>query len=218
MTNIDAESSHGAQERSVSFLERDGKTAGAVTLTRSYATTVEDLWDAVTNGGRISHWFLPVSGDLEPGGRYQLEGNASGVITACKRPSHFAFTWELGEHVSWVAAIVSDEGAGRARLAVTHTAHISERWSEYDPVPLGVGWELALMGLARHIARPNESMPSEATVATSPDGKAFIADMSEKWARAAVAAGTEREAAQEAAMCTTAFYTGNLDEPARRRT
>ena len=56
---FDFESHLGAVERSVSSLERDGLPAGAVTLSRSYATTVEDLWDALTNGERIPRWFLP---------------------------------------------------------------------------------------------------------------------------------------------------------------
>ena len=102
---IDVESHLGAVERSVSSLERGGQHARAVTLSRSYATTVEDLWDAVTNGERIPRWFLPVSGELGPGGRYQLEGNAGGVITVCERQSHFALTWEFGEDVSWVECV-----------------------------------------------------------------------------------------------------------------
>ena len=66
--DFDVEGHLGAVERSVSPLERDGQPARAVTLSRSYATTVEDLWDAVTNSQRIPRWFLPVSGQLEPGG------------------------------------------------------------------------------------------------------------------------------------------------------
>ena len=89
-------------ERSVSSLEWDGRPARAVTLSRSYPTTVKDLWDAVTNFERIPLWFLPVSGNLVPGGRYQLKGNAGGIITACEHLSHFALTWEFGEDVSWV--------------------------------------------------------------------------------------------------------------------
>ena len=77
----------GAVERTVSSLERDGKPARAVTVARSYNTTVEDVWDAVTNGERIPRWFLPISGELKLGGRYQLEGNAGGTITACEPPS-----------------------------------------------------------------------------------------------------------------------------------
>ena len=57
--------------------------------------------DAVTSAERIPRWFLPVSGRLELGGRYQLEGNAGGTIRRCERPSHLGLTWELGGDVSW---------------------------------------------------------------------------------------------------------------------
>ena len=112
---FDVETHLGAMERSVSALEREGQSARAVTLSRSFATTVDDLWDAVTNGERIARWFSPVSGDLQLGGRYQLEGNASGTITACEPPSHFALTWEF-YGVSWVEVRVADAGDGSARL------------------------------------------------------------------------------------------------------
>ena len=114
--NLDVEEHLDAADRSVSVLERDGKPARAVTLSRSYATTLEDLWDAVTNGDRLPRWFLPVTGELRPGGRYQLEGNAGGSITACGRPWHLALTWEFGGDVSWVEIRFSQGGAGRARL------------------------------------------------------------------------------------------------------
>ena len=57
-------------------------------------------------------------------------------------------------------------------------------------------------------------MPDEAALATSPDGKAFIAGSSEGWAQAAVAAGMDPDAARAAARRTTAFYTGESAEPA----
>ena len=94
--DFDVEGNLGAAERSVWSMERDGRPARAVTLSRSYATSVEDVWDAVTNGERIPRWFLTVSGELELGGRYQLEGNAGGLVTACEPLSHFAVTWEFG--------------------------------------------------------------------------------------------------------------------------
>ncbi len=203
-----------AVDRSVSSPERDGQPARGVILSRTYATTVEDLWDAVTGRERIPRWFLPVSGDLRPGGRYQLEGNAGGVITACEPLSHFALTWEFAGDASWVEVSISDAGDGRARLALTHTALLSEHWSEYGPGATGVGWELGLMGLAIHIMYPDEPMPDETAFATSPEGRAFIAGSSEGWAQAAAAAGEEPEAARMAAMRTTAFYTGESSEPA----
>ena len=205
---FDVESHLGAVKRFVSSLERDGQPARTVILSRVCPTTVEDLWDAVTNGERISRWFLPVGGDLEPGGRYQLEGNAGGVIVACERLSRLALTWEFGEDVSWVEVRLAAAEAGRARLTLTHTARLSEHWGEYGPGATGVGWELALLVLALHITQPTEPKPGEAAFTTSPEGKAFIAGSSEGWAQAAVAAGTEPDAARAAARRTTAFYTG----------
>ena len=68
--DLDVESHLSAVQRSVAFLERDEQPASAVTLSRDFAATLEDVWDAVTNGDRIPNWFAPVSGDLELGGHY----------------------------------------------------------------------------------------------------------------------------------------------------
>ena len=90
--DLDVESNLNTVERSVSWQERDGQPARTVILSRVLDTTVEDLWDAVTCPDRIPRWFLPVSGELELGGRYQLEGNAGGMVTACEPLAHFALT------------------------------------------------------------------------------------------------------------------------------
>ena len=116
-----------AVERSVSSLPRDGLSARAITISRSYATTIKDLWDAVTNGERIPRWFLPISGQLERGGRYQFEDNAGGVITVCEAPSRLGVTWEFGGDVSWVEVNLSDDSADHARLTLTHTARHGDR-------------------------------------------------------------------------------------------
>ena len=212
--DFDVESHLGAVERSVSMVERDGRPASAVTLSRSCEATVDELWDAVTSGERIPRWFLPVSGDLVLGGRYQLEGNAAGMITTCERPSHFALTWEYAGDVSWVEVSVSADGAGGARVALTHTALLSPHWDEYGPGAAGVGWEMGLLGLALHLARPAAPKPDDAAFAASRDGRAFIAGSSEGWERAGVAAGADPAAARAAARRTTAFYTGQSGEPA----
>lgn len=73
-----------------------------MTLSRGYSTTIKNLWDAVTNDERLPRWFLTITGKLELGGRYQLEGYAGGLINACEPPSHLAITWEFGGDVSWV--------------------------------------------------------------------------------------------------------------------
>ncbi len=206
--DFDVEGHLRAVERSVSSLERHGKSARAVTLARGYSTTIRDLWDVLTNAERIPRWFLPISGKLELDGRYRLEGNAGGLITACEPPSHFAVTWEFGGDVSWVEVRLSYDGASCVCLALTHTALDSEHWEQYGPGAVGVGWELAAIGLSLHLAQPDVPKLDEAAFATSRDGKAFVAGSSEGWRRAAVASGTDPDAARVAAARTAAFYTG----------
>ena len=204
----------GAGARSVSFLERDGRPAAAITVSRSYRAKVEDLWDAVTSRERLPRWFLPVAGDLEAGGRYQLEGNAGGVITACERLSRLALTWEFGADVSWVEVRIAEAGAGRARLALTHAAHLSDHWNEYGPGATGVGWELGLLALQIHLTHPAGPKLDDAAFAASRDGKAFIRGSSEGWEQAAAAAGADPGTARTAARRTAAFYTGGAAETA----
>ncbi|MDE2850192.1 MAG: SRPBCC domain-containing protein [Acidobacteriota bacterium] len=206
--SFDVEGHLRAVDRSVLSLERDGRPACSITLARSFSTTGEDLWDAVTNGDRIPRWFLPITGDLEPGGRYQLEGNAGGVITACEQRSHFAVTWEFAGDTSWVEVHCKENHAAGSRLELTHSFLWSPHWDQYGPGSAGVGWELGLLRLALHLEQPNEPQPDEAAFATSPEGKRLIAGGSEAWREAAIAAGMDADAANSAANRTTAFYTG----------
>lgn len=199
----------GAVNRSVASLERDGRAARAITLARSYPTRAGDLWDALTNPERILRWFLPISGELEPGGRFQFEGNAGGEITACEPPSDVALTWEFGESVSWVEVGVSEDGADRARLTLTHIQHTSDHWTQYGAGATGVGWEMGLVGLALHLADPTAPKPDPAEFAASADGRALLVGSSEAWGEAAIAGGTDPDAARGRAGRTTAFYTGS---------
>ena len=212
--DIDFQEQLSAVDRTVSSPERDARPARAVTLARSYTATAENLWDALTDAGSLRRWFLPVSGRLEPGGRYQLEGNAGGLITTCEPPSRLDLTWEFGGDVSWVAVRLRRDAADGARLALTHTSHLSEHWDVYGPGAVGVGWEMALMGLAIHLAQPAAPRIDEAAFAVSPEGRAFITGSSEAWGQAAIATGTDPEAAGAATRRTTAFYTGDSAEPA----
>ena len=162
----------------------------------------------MTNPDRIPLWFTNVTGDLQLNGQYQVQDNAGGTITACQPGSNFALTWEFGGDVSWVEVDLASEAPDVARLTLTHTAHISPHWDTYGPGAVGVGWEMAFLGLALHIENPAEPKPDEMEFATSPEGIAFITGSSNGWAQAAIEAGTDPQTAQTAANQTTAFYTG----------
>ena len=200
----------GAVTRVVENRTHEGRPARVVIATRSYDTTVDDLWDALTSKERIPRWFLPVSGDLRLGGRYQLEGNAGGTITRCEPPRVVAMTWEYGGQMSWVEVRLEATPQGRAHLQLEHIAEVPDKtWSEYGPGAVGVGWDTALAGLAIHIATKAAVDPREAMAwLTSENGKEFVRGSSDDWCRAAIAAGTDEAAAMAAAARTVAAYTG----------
>ena len=199
-----------AVQRQVGRRTFEAGEARTVTVIRTYNAVVEDVWDACTNPERIARWFLPVSGELREGGRYQLTGNASGTVQRCAAPNSFAATWEFGGDVSWIELRLAPAGNGRTRLELEHTAHVNdERWVQYGPGAVGVGWDLALMGLTGHVESAKTVDPSEAEAwSASDEGRQFITLSSQAWGEASIAAGTEPGMARAAADRTTAFYTG----------
>ena len=210
--NFDIERHLGAVKRSVSSVERGGKAAKAVTLVRDYPTTIDDLWDALTNDERIPRWFLPVSGNLKLGGRYQFEGNAGGDITNCEVPTFLSVTWEWQGDISWLEVRLTKNGENSSQLSLIHTAMVSEFWTEYGPGATGVGWELGLVELEFHVIDPNAPKMDEVQFTSSSEGRTFMTQCSEDWGKASIAAGTDSAEALEAAKNTTAFYTGDTSE------
>jgi uncharacterized protein YndB with AHSA1/START domain len=198
-----------AVRRAVVDGDRDGQPVRTVVARRSYRAAIDDVWDALTNAERLPRWFLPVTGELTPGRRYQFEGNAGGEVLACDKPEHAAVTWEFGGKVSWLELRLTEGDEGTV-LLLEHTAPIDpEFWEQYGPGAVGVGWDLSLMGLAQHLATGADNDPAAfaAWVATE-EGRAFVGGCSAAWAEADIAAGREDSSARAAAERTTAFYTG----------
>jgi uncharacterized protein YndB with AHSA1/START domain len=185
--------------------------ARVVTISQTYEGDLDDVWDACTNPERIPRWFLPVSGDLRVGGRYQLQGNAGGTVERCDPPNSFAATWEMGGETSWIEVRLSEQPDGRIRFELEHVAHVTdERWAQFGPGAVGVGWDLALIGLVRHLSGEPRVDPQQAFAWTvSDEGRQFIALSSDLWCEASIAAGTPTAGARAAAERTTAFYTGS---------
>ena len=200
----------GLVAREVRTGHRDGRPTRIAVARRTYGTSQADLWDALTNPDRIPRWFLPVSGDLREGGRYQLEGNAGGTVERCAEPDGFAVTWEFGGTVSWLQITLS-RAAGGTTLELVHESPVDpEMWQQFGPGALGVGWDLALVGLGLHVETDGAPTldPDEMQAWTvSPDGVVFVEHAADAWAEAAIADGDDAAAAREAASRTVGFYT-----------
>jgi uncharacterized protein YndB with AHSA1/START domain len=183
-----------------------------ITITRTYDSPISDVWDACTKPERIPRWFLPVTGDLRTGGRYQLQGNAGGTIERCEPPRSFSASWEFGGQTSWIELRLSAASENATRFELEHIVPADDpKWAEFGPAAIGIGWDLGLMGLGEHV-RSGESADPEAAAQwmASKEGREFIALSGESWRGADVQAGAEPADAEEAAHRTIAFYADNL--------
>lgn len=200
----------GAVTRGVESGERDGRSTRIVVASRLFPTDRDDVWDAITNPERIPRWFMPISGELRLGGRYQLHGNAGGEILRCDRPSHLGVTWEMQGQASWVDVRLSPQG-GKTHLELRHEAHVPpELWEQFGPGAVGLGWDLGIMGLDLHLGSGDSLPPGgELTFLTTPDGKEFVARAGEDWCRAAIAGGESRDQAEAAAARAREAYTAS---------
>ena len=208
MTEIDVDHQINAVKRTLGTRTIDTGEAHVITISQSYDTDQEDLWDAVTNIERIPRWFLPISGDLTVGGAYQLEGQAGGTILTCVPPKNFTATWEYGGNVSWIDVSVSSDGPDRARLVLEHITDVDDAiWREFGPGGVGMGWDSMLLGLALHLATGESVDPSfgQQWLGTE-DGRRFLALSGEQWYAANVALGVDPAAARaQADRCLKAY-------------
>ncbi|NKY85021.1 SRPBCC family protein [Nocardia veterana] len=198
----------GLVTREVRTGNRDGAPTRIAVARRGYPTDQADLWNALTDADRIPRWFLPVSGSLEVGGRYQLEGNANGVVERCDAPKYFAVTWEMGPQISWLEVTLTPTAEG-TELELKHEAPIDpQMWTQFGPGAVGVGWDLALLGLGMHVDSGEPVDPEvAATLHTTPEGREFIRTAAGGWGDAAIADGDDPATARTAAEQTFAFYT-----------
>ena len=212
MIDVDVTEQINSVQRRVGSRTLEAGEARVVTVSRSYRADPVDVWDAFTRPERLGRWFLPITGELKVGGHYQFEGNAGGTIERCDPPTGFDATWEFGGDVSWIQVRFSAEPEGRTRVELEHVAHVSdERWDEFGPGAVGVGWESGFLGLTLHLeSGPDAESGPEAGAAwaASDQGRQFMTRASERWEAASVESGTDAAQARAAAARTTAAYTG----------
>ncbi len=186
-----------------------GGEARTVVLRRSYRAGIDDVWDALTNPERIPRWFLPISGDLRLGGKYQLEGNAGGEIVRCEPPRLLKVTWVFGEasanDVSEVEVSLSSADGGDTVFELKHTATVDPAmWAEYGPGAVGVGWDLAVLGLGLYLS--GGEVEDRVAWTFTPEAREFMTGSSKAWGAAHEAFGASGDDVRRMVENTTKFY------------
>jgi uncharacterized protein YndB with AHSA1/START domain len=209
MTAIDVAAHLGAVSRVVEHRALNGETMIVVIASRAYDTSVDDLWDAITDKARLVRWFAQVDGELEMGGRFHIKNNASGTVTACEPRKSFSATWEFGGGVSWINVALTPTKDGGAYLTVEHLAPPNPHWDKFGAGAGGVGWELGLLGLGMHTrSREARDKFDEHVWGLSEEGKSFVSAAGAGWIEAEIASGEDKAEATKRGQRTIAFYRG----------
>ncbi len=144
-----------------------GETLG-VLLSRTYDARADDVWAALTDPERLKRWFLPISGTLEVGGSFQLEGNAGGDILACERPKLLRVTFGGPDSIVELRLTGQD---GRTQLELEHTMPPEMAPNGGSALWVGPGWDGAFLGLGLYLAGEAIGDPTE--MANSPEVQEF---------------------------------------------
>jgi uncharacterized protein YndB with AHSA1/START domain len=194
--------------RTVKTTTLNHREATSVVLQQEVSSPAHEVWAACTEAERIQQWFLPVSGDLSIGGRYALEGNASGEVLDCNPGRSFRVSWVMGAGPdSELVFTVTPTNTDHALVELNHTATVDpDMMGTYGPGAVGVGWDVTLLGLYQYLrgipTGPSNQLPPQVM-------HPFMAASSDAWANAAIANGADADGARAAAVRTTAFYTGS---------
>lgn len=128
--------------------------ARVAVFTRTYATTVEDLWDACTDPERLRRWYVPVTGDLRVGGSFQQVNMGSGTILVCEAPHLLKLS--LGGGVDEIEVRLSPGAEdGTAMLELQHATTLDSHnigGQMYDAIfCMGGGYYPRLLALDLHL-------------------------------------------------------------------
>jgi uncharacterized protein YndB with AHSA1/START domain len=185
--------------------------AYTVELRRRYDAEIEDVWDAITSPERLPRWLKPVTGDLRLGGTFELEGMGHGEILRCDPPRLLKVSWLYGPDAddwpgtSEVEVRLAPGTAGDTEFELIHAAVVGEpSFPTYGPGAGGVGWDLALLTLARLLA--DEQIENLDEFEKSPEGREFSRRSAAAWGQAHLAAGGDPEQVAAAVEATTKFY------------
>ncbi len=122
----------------------------AVRFERRYATTAEDLWQAVTRPERLRRWLGDTVGDLRLGGSFSLrldaEETAECRVLSCQPPERLELSWAGGDEPESVLRVEITPGPDGALLVLDHRRLQLSTATEY-----GAGWHAYLDSLAAEL-------------------------------------------------------------------
>ena len=136
--------------------------AGVVRIEERYDTGIDDLWEALTDPGRLSRWFGVVEGDLRPGGAFRIyipdnDIESSARVEVCEPPRRLMLTnretdesFRRGQGVPPFDAVVEANltADGNDTLLV-----IEVRGMPLEPIAFfGVGWQIHAENLGAYVA------------------------------------------------------------------
>jgi Activator of Hsp90 ATPase homolog 1-like protein len=206
---IDLAKQIGAISRRVEQQQSETGEVVTVTLERRYPAEVADVWQAITNPERVRRWFLPLAGDLRPGGSFQLEGHAGGDIMTCEPPRHLLVTF--GGESSIVDVLLSGNGE-QTLLTLTHSVPIELAGSTAGALYVGPGWDGALLGIGLYLAGEVSGDPVAA--ANSPEVQDFNVRSIQEWVAAVEASGkADADAIAAAQQASLAQFAPDLVRP-----
>ncbi|MFF3438409.1 SRPBCC domain-containing protein [Streptosporangium sp. NPDC002721] len=189
---IDIVNQINATHREIGDLPVATGAGRSLLLRRAYDASIEDVWSACSDPGRIGRWLAPIDGDLRPGGTFQLKGNAGGTILRCEEPHLIKVTWILGEGMDTEVEVRLARGEGGGTVLELEHASPAEIVDElvrtYGPggtIGLGGGWDLTLLGLGLFL---NGTTFDPGTWEDTPEAKEFATLSCHAWGAAVQAA------------------------------
>jgi uncharacterized protein YndB with AHSA1/START domain len=136
--------------------------AGVVRIEDRYDAEINDLWSALTDPGRLAHWYGQVEGDLRAGGEFRLhvedaDSDATGRVEACEpRRRLLVTTRETEESYRRGQGVPPYDEALEVTLAADgqHTILVVEvRGMPLEAIAFyGAGWQIHAENLVAYLA------------------------------------------------------------------
>ncbi len=129
--------------------------ARVAVFTRTFQTTIEDLWDACTNPERLSRWYTPVSGELRVGGSFQQVNMGTGTILECDPPRLLKLSLGAGGADEIELRLSEGPGERITTLQLEHATTLDSHeigGQRYDAIfCTGGGYYPRLLALDKHL-------------------------------------------------------------------